>query len=346
MIETYGVKYIGSKNKIIPHIVNACEEISEKRTLIDAFTGTTRVAQAMKKRGFAIQTADLNWASEAYSYTFICNEGSNQHLQEIVDHLNNVEPEKGWITENYCDVESDGTVVRVWQPKNGMKADSIRNKIEEMDLSRVDKCTLITALIFALDRVDNTVGVQQAYLKKWCKRSYNDLYLILPKVCPFPKGKHYTGDVLSIDFDEAEIAYLDPPYSSHSYSTYYHIWDSIYKWDKPKVGLKTNRRIDRIHNSKDFDFDMKSTWNSKKTALKSFKKLVDRLPVRYIMISYNNEGIISSSDFLDFVNDYEDISIKEIDYKRNIMSQIGNAKLYKTEYNTKNKEYLVTFRKG
>ena len=43
----------------------------------------------------------------------------------------------------------------------------IREKIETMNIHPWEKSYLISCLIFALDKLDNTVGLQQAYLKGW-----------------------------------------------------------------------------------------------------------------------------------------------------------------------------------
>ena len=71
-IETKGVRYLGSKNKIIPLIVEVIESLDLKdKTFIDVFTGTTRVAQAFKSLGYTVTTSDLSWAAEAYSHAMI-----------------------------------------------------------------------------------------------------------------------------------------------------------------------------------------------------------------------------------------------------------------------------------
>jgi adenine-specific DNA-methyltransferase len=333
---------IGSKKSLLEDIV----QIAKGETVIDVFTGTTRVAQAFKKNGYRVYTSDLAWASEAYAYTFIANEGPNKHLQSYIDELNSLEPVEDWITNNYCDVKGkDGGVVKVWQPKNGAKADAIRDKIEEYNLEHWEKMTLITSLIFALDKVDNTVGVQQAYLKDWCNRSYNDLKLELPNAIESKVGIHYIGDALEIDYPPADTAYLDPPYSGHSYSTYYHIWDSIVRWDKPDVGLKTNRRIDRVRGDKK-DSSMDSKWNRKGEVLDAFSKLISKLDVSRIIISYNDESLVSKEDMVDMCGSFGKLEIEEIDYKRNIMSTIGNARLYKDgNFKTDNKELLFVIDK-
>lgn len=334
---------IGSKSKLLEPIVNK----GLGNTVIDVFTGTTRVAQAFKQKGYVVYTSDLAWASEAYAYTFIANEEDNLHLQKYIDELNFLEGYADWITNNYCEaLNNAGETVRVFQSKNGMRADAIRDRIDEYNLEYWEKMTLITSLIFALDKVDNTVGVQQAYLKQWCSRSFNDLKLILPEVNTEPKGYHYTGDALRLDYPSADTAYLDPPYSPHSYATYYHIWDSIVGWDKPEVGLKTNRRIDRVSGSNK-DKSMESDWNSRRTVKSAFFNLIDRLDVKRVIISYSDESLITREEMIDIISQFGDYEIDEIDYTRNIMSTIGNARLHKEDgFKRENKEFLFILDKN
>jgi adenine-specific DNA-methyltransferase len=347
-METSGVKYIGSKFSLLDYIVDMVDKHvrvppGRRPSVIDVFTGTTRVAQAFRQMGWDTQTSDLSWAAECYALTFL-QTNDNSHLQPALDYLNKLRGKTGWITKNYCDVKSeDGTVVRVWQPHNGKKADAIRDEIERAGprMKPQEKATLIASLIFALDKVDNTVGIQQAYLKQWCPRSFNNLKLVLPQVVslksPLPQNKHQVGDCLLLKYEQADLAYLDPPYSSHNYSSYYHIWDSITRWDKPEVGLKTNRRVDRITSSDEYDESMSSPWNSKVRALEAFEQLVKRLPVRYILISYNDESLVPINDLIAAMKKFGQLHVNEIDYKRNIMSQIGNGVVG----NTHNKEYLI-----
>ena len=72
MIKTIGVKYIGSKDKLIPNIISVVNSLGlENKTAIDVFSGTTRVAQALRHEGFYVQGSDLSWATEHYFNTFI-----------------------------------------------------------------------------------------------------------------------------------------------------------------------------------------------------------------------------------------------------------------------------------
>jgi hypothetical protein len=66
------------------------------------------------------------------------------------------------------------------------------------------------------------------------------------------------------------------------------------------------------------------------------------------LISYNNESILPIKVLCDSLKErfgLDAVSVEEIQYKRNIMSQIGNAVLYKNEFKTENTEYLIWVRK-
>ena len=90
-MQTSGVRYLGSKNKIIPLICEVIDGLNLKdKTLIDVFTGTTRVAQAFKSKGYKVTTSDLSWAAEAYSNAFICNDGNIEYLKDYVDQINQI----------------------------------------------------------------------------------------------------------------------------------------------------------------------------------------------------------------------------------------------------------------
>ena len=102
-----------------------------------------------------------------------------------------------------------------------------------------------------------------------------------------PTGQHITGDALTIEYPECEVAYIDPPYTEATYYSHYHIWDSVARWDKPEVALKTNRRIDRKARTDKFDDSMCSPWYSKSKAFDATDQLIKRLPVRYCMKVYS-----------------------------------------------------------
>lgn len=386
-IKTFGVKYLGSKNKLIPHIVEIVEKLPMSaassssrgrngKTAIDVFTGTTRVAQCLRQLDYGVVTSDLSYAAKCFSDLFICHP-KPEILVALADELNqkfcdtptdvvlkSFQPD--WITKNYCDVLSKSKrPIRVWKPKNGLRADAIRNEIERWKgggiIDAQTASALVGILILALDKVDNTVGVQQSYLTEWkAARADNDLRLDWSQQEPLSRlqnkkpGQHLVGNSQVLKYPPAFLAYLDPPYTSHNYGSYYHIWDSIALWDKPKVGLSTNRREDRIFQSEtlaDKDF-LSSPWYSAKTASGALADLVKRLPVEWIVLSYSNEGLISWDEMvkifenLELSGDIASFQIEEIDYKRNIMSKIGRGAVKDEQWTKRrNLEFLVLISK-
>jgi adenine-specific DNA-methyltransferase len=347
---THGVKYIGSKAALIAEITGFVAEnlpADAPKTFLDVFTGTTRVGQAFRATGWKVSSSDLSWASEAYANAFLLRTAtSGVRIPEHIEKLRRLDGETDWITRNYCDVvTSEGGVVKMWKPANGTKADAIRNKIAKWEqhgeITHHEAMILTACLIFALDKVDSSVGVQQAYLKTWAARASKPLDLVDLPFPTGPVGNHIIGDALTNPYEPVSVAYVDPPYSAHSYASYYHIWDSITRWDKPAVGLKTNRRIDRVSSAEEFDESMKSAWNSKATALEAFTRLVNRLPARFVVISYNDESLIPLEALEAALKARYAVTVKKIPYKRNIMAQIGNAATNGQEPVTENHEVLL-----
>ena len=80
-MKTYGVHYLGSKAKILPHILHLTNKTIPKGSkVLDIFTGSGRVAQALKQDGFIVYTGDLNDASRVYSNALVHTKDF-QHLQ-------------------------------------------------------------------------------------------------------------------------------------------------------------------------------------------------------------------------------------------------------------------------
>ncbi|MEZ5347356.1 MAG: DNA adenine methylase [Pyrinomonadaceae bacterium] len=57
-MNTEGIKYAGSKRKIIPVLLDLIKPLNVK-TVLDGFSGTTRVSQALKKAGYITYSNDV-----------------------------------------------------------------------------------------------------------------------------------------------------------------------------------------------------------------------------------------------------------------------------------------------
>ena len=54
------IKYLGSKRVLLPRILELIEPLEGIRTVLDLFSGTARVAHALKRRGSPVHANDHN----------------------------------------------------------------------------------------------------------------------------------------------------------------------------------------------------------------------------------------------------------------------------------------------
>lgn len=165
------IKYLDSKRKFVDRIVTIASDTGA-RAALDGFTGTTRVAQGLKEAGMHVTASDIASYSKVFADCYITTDANTidmDGLKDALTYLMSLDGKDGYFTETFC-MKS-----RFAQPKNGRRVDSIRDAMEEQYSGTPLYPILLTSLIEATDRVDSTAGVQMAYLKKWAKRSYNDL---------------------------------------------------------------------------------------------------------------------------------------------------------------------------
>ena len=98
-IKTEGVKYAGSKLKLLPYILEMVSTVSPI-TVLDAFSGSTRVSQALAKSGHTVFSNDISEWSETFAQCYLLNEKPEKYFAQILEHLNNLSPVNGGFTEH------------------------------------------------------------------------------------------------------------------------------------------------------------------------------------------------------------------------------------------------------
>jgi adenine-specific DNA-methyltransferase len=331
--KTEGIKYVGSKLKMLPYIFDMISGI-EIENILDGFSGSTRVSQAFAKAGFTTTSSDISVWSENFAKSYLLNTEKPSSYKDLIDHLNSIKGYEGWFSEHY-----GGTVEnkdkRPFQLKNTMKLDAIRDEIDKLNLDEISKSVALTSLILALDSVDNTLGHYAAYLSDWSPRSYNDLILEIPML--FQNQKNNTvlrGDIFdTVKNKTYDLAYFDPPYGSNNekmpssrvrYNSYYHIWTTVILNDKPKLFGKVNRREDSRDDVAASIFEeFRKDQNGNFIALQAIKKLINETNARYILLSYSSGGRATKEELFDIINSAGKlVRAVEVDYKKNVMGQM------------------------
>jgi adenine-specific DNA-methyltransferase len=247
----------------------------------------------------------------------------------------------------------------VWQSKNTRKLDAIRDEIDTLNLSDVNKSIALTSLILALDKVDSSLGHFTSYLKEWSARSHNDLLIEVPEY----QGNdldHIVAslDVLSSDFTalEADLAYLDPPYGSNNekmppsrvrYASYYHLWTTIINNDKPVLFGAAGRREDTRDAVSVTAFEeFRKSPRNKYIALEAIEKVISSVNSEFVILSYSSGGRVSADELTEILNENGKItSVLSIDYKQNIMARMSWTKDWVNEASGPHQEFLFALQK-
>jgi adenine-specific DNA-methyltransferase len=279
------IKYIGSKRTLVPEIIHLVQDVAGARSVIDLFSGTSRVGHALKAAGFQVFANDHNAYAAALARCYVQADAGDvlSDARLLVSEFNALRGSPGYFTETFC-VRS-----RFFQPKNGERIDAIREAIAARGLAPELEAVMLVSLMEAADRVDSTTGLQMAYLKQWAPRAHRDLELRVPDVLPRAvngKGRATRLDALeAAAVLEAEVAYVDPPYNQHSYLGNYHVWESLVLWDKPEVyGVACKRADVKLR---------KSVFNSRRGAEESLRGLLSAIRARTLIVSFSNEGFLS-----------------------------------------------------
>lgn len=309
------IKYLGSKRTLLPAIVEQVRALPEVHSVLDLFSGTSRVGHALKAAGYRVVANDHNAyaAMLARCYVQADREDVEREASRLLDEFARLPPRAGYFTETFC-VKS-----RFFKPENGERIDAIREAIARKSLSPELEAVLLVSLMEAADRVDSTTGVQMAYLKQWARRAHNPLELRLPDVLPravHGKGEAHALDALELAARvEVDLAYLDPPYNQHKYLGNYHVWETLVRWDAPEVYGTACKRVDCRERSSDF--------NSRVRAVPTFERLVASLRARYLLVSFSDEGFVSREEMEAILATRGPVEVFDYDYKRYVGAQIG-----------------------
>lgn len=295
------MNYIGSKLSLLPFIEKGLWHILSKSSnsplvFCDLFAGTGAVGTHFKKKGFSIIANDSQYYSYVLNKHFIENTQEFDGIGHYIDYLNNIEPrDDGFIFNHYCLLGKNNPFGRMYfSDNNGKFCDAVRIEIERLyfcnQINEQEYFYLLASLINSIDKYANTASVYGAYLKHLKKSAEQKVVIkgldFVPNNNLNQKNKVYNLKAESLITQiSGDILYLDPPYNSRQYCDNYHLLETIARYDNPEIKGKTGLRADNIFSKSQFCY--------KNKAYNELKNIIDNADFKYIVMSYNNEGIIA-----------------------------------------------------
>jgi len=329
------ITYLGNKRSLLPFLDSGFRAVQEKLgkdklICLDGFAGSGVVSRLLKSISSELHTNDLE------NYAFTCNsaflknksEVSYKKLKKYIEHLNankRYSDEIGFIRENYAPKDDNNVQLgeRVFYTNDNARIiDNIRVMVN--DFPEPYRTLCLAALLVKASIHNNTSGVFKGFHKKdgighfggkgenALKRIKGEIVLDIPLLSDF----ECQVNVHQLDTNELvqksslpqfDLVYYDPPYNQHPYGSNYFMLNII-NGGKP---IDIQDGVSGI--SRDWN---KSAYNKTKEAEKSMNELIKNTNSKYILVSYNNEGIINIDNF------------------RAILLQYGKVELHKQEYNT------------
>lgn len=309
-------RYLGSKAKLISFIqdtiISECGEIT---SFLDLFGGTGNVGWSFNKSTISIlinDTLDSNY--QTYLAFFGKESINNKLIKNIIQKYNQLEVDE----ENYFSINFKGTY---FSESNCKKIGVIRSDIEEKYVNNLinerERAILITSLLYAMDKIANTVGHYDAF------RLNGDLdKKILLEELDLPLDSINSNNfVFNKDANElvkevyADVVYIDPPYNSRQYCDAYHLLENVSRWEMPEV-FGTARKMDRSK--------LKSKYCTRSAPIE-FDRLIQSINAKYIVVSYNNMGSkgagrsqakINDDDIMDSLSRKGGVKVFEIDHQQ------------------------------
>lgn len=304
-------RYLGNKYKLLDFIKETVNrECSVVNTVADIFAGTGSVSSAFIDK--KLITNDLLYFNYVCHVAWFGAENYDEEkIKDFISFYNAFVPvEENYMSKNFANTFFSLEDCR----KIGFIREDIENNYINGKINNRERAILITSLLYAMDKIANTCGHYDAYIKGAEFVKHLELCLPLASNHNNENNQCYNEDANElVKRIEADLVYIDPPYNSRQYCDAYHLLENVAKWEKPEVkgvALKMDRSC------------LKSDYCTSNAA-KAFKDLVSNIKAKYILLSYNNMA--------EKGNDRSNAKISDEDIMR-ILSRKGKVKVFSESY--------------
>ena len=314
MFEIKNRRYIGNKNKILAQIENIVNDYRFSYSNIsfaDLFAGTGVVATHFANLGCKTIVNDILYSNYVCYKAWLGKQEYNEEkIEKFLNWANAINSNE--LDDNYFSSSYGGKYFSVNDAK---KIGYIRDQLEiyKKELNEREYFIILSSLIYAVDKIANTVGHFESYLNKAPKDK--NLFLQMLDIRQNLNCEIFCEDANRlVEKIRADVVYLDPPYNARQYASFYHVLENLAKWDKPDLFGKTMK----------FKKGRQISKYSTHEAKEIFEDLIYKLNCKLLIVSYNNTynaksqssiNKISQADLLCILSKKGKVEKYEIDYK-------------------------------
>lgn len=354
------ITYLGNKRSLLSFIDKAVQEVlselgRDKIDIFDVFSGSGVVSRFLKQYSNNLYVNDLEDYCKTLNACYLSNESEINftELQKWYDYLKKMLSDRpliqdGFIARLYAPID-DNNIKKgeriFYTTRNAQYIDTARKYLE--NIPDPYKTLLLGPLLYEASTKNNTSGVFKGFYKnsqtnigQFGGNGQDSLKRIMANIelqLPVLSQNDCRVYVLQGDANEVcktvphvDLAYLDPPYNQHPYSSNYFMLNLINNYTEPTniskvAGIPVNWN--------------QSSYNKKTQALSSLKELCTMLDSTYLLISYNSEGFISYGEMINMLELFGDVRI--FDKKYNVFRGCRNLR----ERDCYVKEYLFLLKK-
>jgi adenine-specific DNA-methyltransferase len=325
---------LGNKRALLHFIARGIAVVrgrlnKNKLSVFDVFSGSGVTARYFKRFSSLLLVNDLERYAEVINRCYLSNRGDRDLpalegiYGELAGRLEGGPLVPGVVAGLYApeDDECIGPGERVFYTRrNALYIDTARNLIEGIDEKY--RVYFLAPLLSEASIHSNTSGVFKGFYKnrdtgigQFGGRNRDALARIKGNIrLPFPVFSSfdcdyviYRGDSGRVvaDAPEVDLAYLDPPYNQHPYGSNYFMLNLIIE-NKHPAALSRVSGIPEGWN--------RSLYNKRRSASQALGELAARVKAKYVLVSYNSEGIIPLEEMTELLGKIGRLEVLETDY--------------------------------
>jgi adenine-specific DNA-methyltransferase len=339
--------YLGNKRKLLDfieeqvlHVKKALKK--DKLVMMDGFSGSGVVARMLSTHASELHTNDLELYSDVCANCYV-RQPTKAQQEKIARHIEKMNElvEKGPLVEGimtkwYAPANTASPKageVCFFTRENALRIDTMRDYIEKKVENELTDWCLGPLLIQASTHANsmghlstffkdkNNVGTFRKSEAAW-RHASDPIQVKCPVWSPEPCNvtchNQSTNELVKKLKGPFDLIYFDPPYNEHQYSHKYFLLNVIV------TNKKANKWMEVTHMPSIEERNL-SVYCKEAPALKAMTELLENsLKIsKYILISYNDEGIISAESWKKMLEPYESTKFQK-SYKR-MVDRNGHA---------------------